>query len=683
MGPKVGTTPENQPPSSSSSSPSASSSAPWPASSWPRPSGSSSPAPVCRECRGRGVISSAAGPLPCPACISWRRRPEYKPGQALLSVQDLNLNSLDQTPLSSPSSEEVGGNSGMVRNIGDLGNSSNGGSNSLAEDANASSSKPKDRRGQNMTEQKRLAIKMAMQGRGPLDSDHKRRISNAMRERYASDPSLRQAGKPKKCSHCGQLGHNRKKCPELLESSSTSGITSGGSDEESEGEELLGVETKISKVDEIDGTLEKLETTSAAAASTGTVKTCSVCGEPGHNKRSCPQLIAQQQQQQEQQEQQQQEQATPAPTPAKVEQSILPEQQQQQQRQQQQQKQKQGPLIVYPSSPPPSMPTLNTDPKQPIKTVPPSLRALPGSNLSLAEDGSLVFPLPCNPEQCVAQAAGAVIRAWSDGIRRQTMELLLPQADSDAAEGWPGGIRQQFRAALPMIESLLLRLKRAEGLEGRITAEWVDEGDCVGAWQSEKLAAVVFPTADSLTEVRRIDDALSGNRLMLVVNPQWQPQGQVVSDFGFGRTRRAAERYVASLDEIYYLRRIRVLGDEVRVLRCYPSRWQVHYVRAAGDTELISVEQEKPTYQRVLEILKGVRDSRASKSWFDRALDRNWYDDIAAYNEGSPQKQEEEEQEGEDEDSGRSESGGGVVVRDIVTGEIISTSGGISGKDRF
>jgi hypothetical protein len=254
------------------------------------------------------------------------------------------------------------------------------------------------------------------------------------------------------------------------------------------------------------------------------------------------------------------------------------------------------------------------------------------------------------------------------------MELLLPQSGSDTAEDWPGGIRQQFRAALPMIESLLLRLKRAEGLEGRITAEWVDEGDCVGAWQSEKLAAVVFPTADSLTTVRRIDDALSGNRLMLVINPQWQPQGQIVSDFGFGNARRAAERYVASLDEIYYLRRIRVLGDEVRVLRCYPSRWQVHYVRAAGDTELISVEHEKPNYQRILNILKGVRDSRASKSWFDRALDRNWYDDIAAYKEGSPSSPP-QGSEDEDENGGSGGGGGGGVVRDIVTGEIISRDG--------
>lgn len=90
----------------------------------------------------------------------------------------------------------------------------------------------------------------------------------------------------------------------------------------------------------------------------------------------------------------------------------------------------------------------------------------------------------------------------------------------------------------------------------------------------------------------------SGERLTLVINPQWQPQGQVISggrqmgsgilnamavqraqnhcrsdcpafattqpraliappccaDFGFGRARKAAERFVAAFDEVYYLR---------------------------------------------------------------------------------------------------------------------------------
>ncbi len=65
-----------------------------------------------------------------------------------------------------------------------------------------------------------------------------------------------------------------------------------------------------------------------------------------------------------------------------------------------------------------------------------------------------------------------------------------------------------------------------------MTAEWMDETDCVGSWQNERLAAVMFPTADTLTQVRQLARVKGPHRLMLVINPQWQTDGQVVSDFG-------------------------------------------------------------------------------------------------------------------------------------------------------
>lgn len=70
------------------------------------------------------------------------------------------------------------------------------------------------------------------------------------------------------------------------------------------------------------------------------------------------------------------------------------------------------------------------------------------------------------------------------------------------------------------------------GLQGRLAAEWLNETDCVGAWQSEQLAAVLFPTADSLGELRNIQLDGLDRRLMLVINPQWSTSGQIVSDFG-------------------------------------------------------------------------------------------------------------------------------------------------------
>jgi len=466
-----------------------------------------------------------------------------------------------------------------------------------------------------------------------------------MRAKYASNPALSQAGKAKKCSHCGQVGHNRKTCPELT------------------GEDAAASQQADPEIKEV---LDKLEARDAS-------RTCSVCGQVGHNRRSCPEaakpaqevppkLIVI-------------EEETDEETSSSDEAETVPGEQQGGDSNQSYAPAYSenlatggGRTATQPEAGPKGQVSLSQMQSRPSGGVSRQvLRPLPGSDMSLSSDGTIVFPLPLRQEQCVTQAAGAVLRAWGDGIRRQSLELLLPQSNSVADVGWPGGIRQQFRAVLPMVEGLLLRLKRTSGLEGRITAELIDESDCVGAWQSEKLAAVVFPTADSLPAVQRIDDALSGERLVMMINPQWQPQGQIVSDFGFGRSRRAAERFVNSLEEVYYLRRVRVLGDEIRVLRCYPGRWQVHFTSSGTqEPQLLSLEDDKPTYERLLELLRGVRGSQASKPWLDRVLSTSSFDRRGSYSEGSGDRG--VEVEAADVDAAELQ---GDVERDIVTGEVI------------
>ncbi len=56
------------------------------------------------------------------------------------------------------------------------------------------------------------------------------------------------------------------------------------------------------------------------------------------------------------------------------------------------------------------------------------------------------------------------------------------------------------------------------------------------------MAAVLFPSADALSALRHIDADAGGRRLVLCINPQWRPDGQVISDFGcvFGRREISA-----------------------------------------------------------------------------------------------------------------------------------------------
>ena len=79
----------------------------------------------------------------------------------------------------------------------------------------------------------------------------------------------------------------------------------------------------------------------------------------------------------------------------------------------------------------------------------------------------LLLSLALFIDQLFFQASAAVVRAHEAGIRRQKLELLLPQAGVTSAQGsWPGGIRQQAQVAVPsMVEPLLRQLKQQEALQ--------------------------------------------------------------------------------------------------------------------------------------------------------------------------------------------------------------------------
>ena len=71
----------------------------------------------------------------------------------------------------------------------------------------------------------------------------------------------------------------------------------------------------------------------------------------------------------------------------------------------------------------------------------------------------------------------------------------------------PAACHAFLQAAKPMVEDLLRRLRQLPGLEGPLPARILDDGDAVAAWEGKGLAAVLFPTAETLGEVRRIAEA--------------------------------------------------------------------------------------------------------------------------------------------------------------------------------
>ncbi len=109
---------------------------------------------------------------------------------------------------------------------------------------------------------------------------------------------------------------------------------------------------------------------------------------------------------------------------------------------------------------------------------------------------------------------------------------------------------------------MLKTLKQEYSLTGPIACEVLDQGDAVGAWTSANLAAILFPTAETLKGVRRIAEQRPEG-LTVLVNPQWQG-GQLVSDFGWGPWKARNEELVGSFQETYVFKQLRVQGEDVR-----------------------------------------------------------------------------------------------------------------------
>nr|XP_024394691.1 uncharacterized protein LOC112291477 isoform X2 [Physcomitrium patens] len=219
------------------------------------------------------------------------------------------------------------------------------------------------------------------------------------------------------------------------------------------------------------------------------------------------------------------------------------------------------------------------------------------------------------------EARQACQQAIKDEKIRMMLEIILPLIGATDLDDWPGGIEMQFKAGAPLVSTLLrglLDTASAQKKDGGCRTYIIDDSDAVGGWESDEIAAVLFPTPETLDAVEAL--ASVPHRPLLLVNAQWQP-GQIVSDFGFGARKKAREDLVNTFEVVYFLKRSRILGEDVCLMRRYPGDWQVFVIDEAGGTnECVGVESERPSYRRLEEILKSRKGSKAGQGWFDRLV---------------------------------------------------------------
>lgn len=271
--------------------------------------------------------------------------------------------------------------------------------------------------------------------------------------------------------------------------------------------------------------------------------------------------------------------------------------------------------------------------RRPAPTAGPPAAAAPAARLrcpaaaaDAPPDAEAAEPnnLPRSPLEMVQQAAACVSAAVAAGQRRHAVELLLPVNEKERnflateADDYPCSLQKEFDVACSLTTSLLRRL--LDDPEAAIAARRLDDGatgePCAVLFPEGihrgKLAAVVYPTADRLPQIREL--AKEDARPLLLVNAQWREAGQVVSDFGIGPWRKAALDFLAQFLPTYSLKERRIgspgtidtvtgtrfgSGGVVRVLRRAPGRYEAYATSADGSSQMMASSEEEPSYEQL------------------------------------------------------------------------------------
>lgn len=255
---------------------------------------------------------------------------------------------------------------------------------------------------------------------------------------------------------------------------------------------------------------------------------------------------------------------------------------------------------------------------------------------SAAADSTPANSLPTSPVTMIQQAASSVSAALDQGVLRQQVDLLLPINEKERSftatepDDYPCSLQKEFDVACNLTTALLQRVLGDASAE--IGAKRLDDGGvegepCAALYlksDPKRIAAVVYPTADRLNQIK--DLAKEGSRPLLLVNPQWREEGQVISDFGIGPWKAAAMAFLGQFEPTYLLKEKRIgspgtvnmatqarfaSGGVVRILRRWDSgpEYGTHAMAADGSSQLLATVPNEPKYADLDAMIK---DGRAA-----------------------------------------------------------------------
>ncbi|KAF8066410.1 hypothetical protein HT031_002734 [Scenedesmus sp. PABB004] len=300
-----------------------------------------------------------------------------------------------------------------------------------------------------------------------------------------------------------------------------------------------------------------------------------------------------------------------------------------------------------------------------------------GAGSAAGADAAL---LPRSLQEMVDQAAAAVAAARAGGARRALVTLINPVNEKEAsfvateATDYPCSNMKEFETLVGVTRALL---KGVLGRDVPLSLRRIDEGGIdgdlcatlsAGANGTDALA-VIWPTAEKLKQIKAFAQARRGARghgarpapagrraaaarragrrsacagaaagarawrgaqdasvgLLLVVNPLWKTEGNLVSELGIGPWRKANEEFLATFEKPYELYELRIgapssvdlatgtryaNGAVLRVLRVHGGQWVAHVVAGDGTSQAIGGFDSRPSYKELEALVDAARAAR-------------------------------------------------------------------------
>ena len=211
------------------------------------------------------------------------------------------------------------------------------------------------------------------------------------------------------------------------------------------------------------------------------------------------------------------------------------------------------------------------------------------------------------------QAAEAVRRAVADGKELVSVEFNLPLIGATDLDDWPGGVRQQCQAIAPMVGELLKSIGTNEKAD--VTQRVVEDADAVVVLTTEGAQAMVFPTAETLPELKSLagKSKKSGalGRRELSDQDEQRSGSNLISDLGIGPWKKKNEEFLAQLRWC-----IGCPNSASRARPCAPpevvpaavAALRAHEMTADSKDRHVQTFDERPSYQELEKLLMSRRD---------------------------------------------------------------------------